>query len=412
MTSSSDSPVTVIGAGQAGIQVSQSLRKRGFEGDIVLLGNEGYPAYQRPPLSKAFLKGDMEEARLFFKPEAFYGDQNIDLRASFNATAIDLENRTVTGKDGDTCQFAKLVVATGSTPITVPMPGVSLPGVCVLRGLDDSVAVRKCLDNASHLVVVGGGYIGLEVASAARQLSHDVTIVERMPRLLSRVTSPEISEFYLNLHRDRGVDVRLDSSVTEVLGEDRVSGVTLDSGDTIEAQAVLFGIGVRPNQQLAEAAGIDCEDGILVDAQCKTSTPDVYAAGDCARHKLADGSTLRLESVHNALDQAERIAADIVGDPAPVFDPPWFWSDQYEIKLQTAGLFNRYDDIAIKGDVAAAKFAALYFKSDELIAVDAVNDPISFMSVKQMLKKGIRTSKVDAVAADSLKDLIARAAGK
>jgi 3-phenylpropionate/trans-cinnamate dioxygenase ferredoxin reductase subunit len=402
----------IVGAGQAGIQVSQSLRKRGFTGDIVLLGNEGYPAYQRPPLSKAFLKGDMDEARLFFRQESFYADQNIDLRPSFNAVSIDLANKKVTGESGESCQFKKLVIATGSTPITIPIPGASLPGVHVLRGLADSLAIRERLENTSRLIVVGGGYIGLEVASAARQLGREVTVVERLPRLLSRVTSPQISDFYLNLHRDRGVDVRLEDSVAEILGEDQVNGVKLDSGEIIEAEAVLIGIGVRPNQQLAEAAGIDCDDGILVDAHCRTSAEDVYAAGDCARQKLADGTTLRLESVHNALDQAERIAADIVGDPEPAFDPPWFWSDQYEIKLQTAGLFNNYDDVAIRGDVDAAKFAALYFRDDELIAIDAINDPVSFMSVKQMLKKRIRASKDEALAAETLKDLIAGAAKK
>ena len=407
MTTSDNSPVTIIGAGQAGLQVCQSLRKRGFDGDIALLGDEGYPAYQRPPLSKAFLKGEMEESRLFFRQESFYADQNIDLRPSFNAVLIDRANKMVTSESGDTCNFAKLIIATGSTPITLPIPGAPLTGVFVLRGLADSLAIRERLESTSRLVVVGGGYIGLEVASAARQLSREVTVIERLPRLLSRVTSPEISDFYLKLHRNRGVDVRLECSVTRILGEDHVNGIELDSGEIIEAEAVLLGIGVRPNQQLAEAAGIDCDDGIFVDAHCRTSDKDVYAAGDCARKKLTDGTTIRLECVHNALDQAERIAADIIGDPEPAFDPPWFWSDQYEIKLQTAGLFNDYDDLAIRGDIDTAKFAALYFKDEELIAIDAINDPVSFMSVKQMLKKGIRATKDEALAAETLKDLIA-----
>jgi 3-phenylpropionate/trans-cinnamate dioxygenase ferredoxin reductase subunit len=397
--------VTIVGAGQAGTQVAQSLRKRGFEGSIVMLGNEGYPPYQRPPLSKAFLKGEMDEARLFFKPEPFYAEKAIELEKACPVRAVDPDARIVTCEDGTVVAYDRLVFATGSTPIAIPVPGAELPGVRALRGLADSLAIREMLTEGARLVVVGGGYIGLEVASAARQLGHAVTVVERMPRLLSRVTSPPVSDFYLDLHRDHGVDVRLEESVAEIVGDERVTGVKLGSGERLDADVVLVGIGVRPNQALAEAAGIRCDDGIVVDTHCRTSDLAVYAAGDCARTDLGDGQTLRLESVHNALDQAERIAADIVGDPAPGYDPPWFWSDQYDVKLQTVGLFNDHDDIAIRGDVSARKFAALYFRNDELIAIDAINDPVSFMAGKQLFKKGRRISKADALAATTLRDL-------
>ncbi|MEE4162182.1 MAG: FAD-dependent oxidoreductase [Woeseiaceae bacterium] len=397
--------VTIVGAGQAGVQVAQSLRKRGFEGRIAMLGDEGYPPYQRPPLSKAFLKGEMAEARLFFKPESFYAGQDIELQEASAVRFVDPAAGTVTTEDGGLYSWDRLVLTTGSTPIAIPVPGAELEGVRALRGLADAIAIRELLTDGAKLVVVGGGYIGLEVASAARQLGHEVTVIERMPRLLSRVTSPPVSDFYRKLHRDHGVDVRLEESVTAITGDARVSGVTLGSGEQLAADIVLVGIGVRPNQALAEAAGIRCEDGILVDAHCRTSNLAIYAAGDCARTDLGDGQTLRLESVHNALDQAERIAADIVGDPAPGYDPPWFWSDQYDVKLQTVGLFNDFDEIAIRGDVAARKFSALYFTDGQLIAIDAINDPVSFMSGKQLFKKGIRISKDEALAAPTLKDL-------
>ena len=401
--------VTIIGAGQAGIQVTQSLRKRGYSGAIILLGDEGYAPYQRPPLSKAFLKGEMDEARLSFKPAKFFVEQDIGHRFTRAATAIDAREQRVTCADGTAIGYDRLVIATGATPLDLPVPGASLEGVFVLRGLDDSKAIRSSLADASRLVVVGGGYIGLEVASAARQLGLDVTVVERLPRLLSRVTSPPVSDFFLELHRDRGIDVKLNESVAEIEGARSVAGVRLASGEVIPADVVLVGVGVRPNEQLAAAAGIDCNDGILVDGHCRTSNQHIYAAGDCARSVLADGTTMRLESVHNALVQGDQIAADIVNADPPAFDPPWFWSDQYEIKLQTVGLFAGYDDVLVCGEPAANKFAALYFRHDKLIAVDAVNDPVSFMAGKQILKRGFVVSR-EAVAdpAVTLKDLIAK----
>jgi len=232
-----------------------------------------------------------------------------------------------------------------------------------------------------------------------------------MPRLLSRVTTPPISDFYLNLHAEHGVDIRLDESVIEVEGDDKVTGVRLESGEAIAAQVVLVGIGVRPNQQLANAAGIACDDGILVDASCRTSDASVYAAGDCARTVINEDSSVRIESVHNALVQAEHIAADIVGDDSPVYDPPWFWSDQYDVKLQTVGLFNDYTDILVRGDVRGKKFSALYFRDQELIAIDAVKDPVSFMAGKQIFRKGISVQLDDVSDPNvSLKEFIPRPA--
>ena len=399
--------VVIIGAGQAGIQTAQALRKRGYEGAITLLGNEGYPPYQRPPLSKAFLKGEMDEARLSFKPEKFFVDQDIGQQFANAATAINTDEKRVVCSDGTAFGYDRLIIATGATPVVLPIPGAVLPGVFTLRSLDDSKGIRASLRGASRLIVIGGGYIGLEAASAARQMGLDVSVIERLPRLLSRVTSPPVSDFYLGLHRERGVDVRLNESVAEIKGAQSVTGIRLASGEAIPADVVLVGVGVRPNEELAVAAGIDCEDGILIDRHCRTSNEHVYAAGDCARSALADGTTLRLESVHNALVQGDQIAAHIVDAEAPPFDPPWFWSDQYEVKLQTVGLFDDYDDVLVRGDVAANKFAALYFQDDQLIALDAINDPASFMAGKQILKRGIAVSREAAAdPAIPLKELV------
>jgi 3-phenylpropionate/trans-cinnamate dioxygenase ferredoxin reductase subunit len=409
MSSGSIRNVVIIGAGQAGLHTAQSLRKRGYAGHIAMLGDEGYAPYQRPPLSKAFLKGAMEERRLAFKPETFYRDQSIELHVSAATEAIDPDEREVRCADGKVFEYDRLIVATGATPLPIPVPGASLDGVFMLRGLDDSKSIRTALVGAARVVVIGGGYIGLEAASAARQLGHEVTVLERLPRLLPRVTTAPISAFYLDLHREHGVDVRLGSTVVGIEGDGCVSAVRLESGDQISAEVVLVGIGVRPNQDLAEAAGIQCDDGILVDAECRTSREGVYAAGDCARSRLPDGTTQRLESVHNALVQGEHIAADLVGDPSPAFDPPWFWSDQYDVKLQTVGLFRHDDDILVRGDTSAKKFSALYFRDDELVALDCVNDPLSFMSGKQILKKGIVVHRDDLSDPEVvLKEFVAR----
>ena len=408
MENNSIRSVVIVGAGQAGIQTAQALRKRGFDGDITLLGDEGYSPYQRPPLSKAFLKGETDESRLAIRPERFFVEQRIQCQFANAAVSIDTAARRVICDDGNTVAYDRLVLGTGATPMELPIGGAELAGVFSLRGINDSQALRQSLAGASRLVVVGGGYIGLEVAAVARQLGLEVSVVERLPRLLSRVTSAPVSDFYFDLHRRHGVNVLLGETVARIEGVDAVTGVTLASGVAIPADVVLVGVGVRPNDQLATAAGLDCEDGILVDADCRTTSAFIHAAGDCARSCLPDGTTVRLESVHNALDQGERIAAAIVGDERPPFDPPWFWSDQYDVKLQTVGLFNNHDAVVIRGDPDGQKFAALYFSEDRLIAIDAINDPISFMSGKRLLKQGlvIRQAEVENPAID-LKGVVA-----
>ncbi len=405
----SEQQTVIVGAGQAAVRAAESLRKRGFEGRIVMLGDEAYAPYQRPPLSKAFLKGQLDEQRLAFKSDAFYAEQSIDLRVSSKVERIDPQAREVTLAGDERVRYDSLIVATGSRPVRLSMPGIDLDGVLELRGIDDAKALKARLEDVERLVVVGGGYIGLEVASAAREMGRSVTLVERLPRLLSRVTSPEVSDFFLDLHRNRGVDVRLEDSIDAIEGGNSVSAVTLSSGERLDADAVLIGIGVRANQELAEAAGIPCEDGILVDDRGATSIDDIYAAGDCTRRQIG-GASVRLESVHNALDQADRIAAHIVDGEELPFDPPWFWSDQYDVKLQTAGLFNAYDTCRLVGDVDAGRFSAIYFRDQLLLAVDSINDPANFMSAKTLMKMGVTVTMSDFdQSGESLRDILKQA---
>ncbi|MEM9168917.1 MAG: FAD-dependent oxidoreductase [Pseudomonadota bacterium] len=401
--------VVIVGAGQAGLQVAAALRKRRFSGAITLIGDETHPPYQRPPLSKAYFKGELAADRLFLKPLAFYEDQDVALVTGDAVDAVDLDGRTVRTRSGRTIAFDGLVFATGSTPRRLPGAPTHADGLFVLRGLDDADAMRAAIRPGARVVVIGGGYIGLEAASAAKQLGCAVTVLERAPRLLARVTSAPVADFYARLHADRGVDVRCDARVAGVDVQDgRVVGVRMDDGETIAADAVLVGIGVTPNDETARAAGVACDDGVLVDDDGRTAHPRIYAAGDCARRPWKDG-TVRLESVHNALDQGERIAADIVGAAPPPPDPPWFWSDQYEVKLQTAGLFNDFDEIALRGAPENGRFAAFYFKDGAFIAVDAVNDPASFLCGKQILKLGGTLSPDDASDENiDLKTLIRR----
>ena len=352
----------------------------------------------------------MEEQRLLFKPESFYEAQDIETHLLSHVEQIDTANKRVTCADDSRYSYDKLIVCTGSSPIRIPVPGSDLEGVFVLRGLDDARTIRTTLDEPRQVVVIGGGYVGLEAASAARQMNHVVTVIERLPKLLSRVTSPVVSDFYADYHRSQGVEVRLETGVSEILGDDHATGVRLDSGEEIAADVVVVGIGVRPNDELAASAGIDCDDGILVDPMtCQTSDGSVYAAGDCARQRLADGTTLRLESVHNALVQADKVAANILGHEAPPYDPPWFWSDQYDVKIQTVGLFNDYDDLLIRGNVDDAKFSVFYLKNGTLIAIDSVNDPKPFMAGKKILKSGVSVTRAQLEDPDvSLKDLALR----
>ena len=382
--------IVVIGAGQAAAQAVQSLRMFGYEGEIALVGDEPALPYQRPPLSKAYMKGEMAEDRLYFKPAAWYEDNKVETLLSQTVESIDRSTREVHLKHGGTLPYDALILSTGSRPRPLPLEGADLANVFDLRGLADVEHIRPKMMEGQRLVIVGAGYIGLEAAAVAAGLGLKVTVLEMADRVLARVTSPLISAFYETQHKEHGVDVRTGARLAALKGKDgKVTHAMLAGGEEIAADMVLVGIGILPNVELAEAAGLPCENGILTDEDARTSDPRIFAAGDCASRPLVHyGRRGRLESVHNAIEQGKLAAAAIMGKPRPALDCPWFWSDQYDLKLQIAGLSTGYDEIVVRGDPGAKKFAAFYLKGGRLIAVDAVNSPPEFLASKKLIMTG------------------------
>ncbi len=378
--------IVIVGAGHGAGQVVASLKQQKYAGEIVVLGEEAWLPYQRPPLSKKFLSGDMPAERLNFKPPSFYEDDNIDMRLNCRVTAIDRAQKRLKTEQDDTVHYDKLVLATGSRVRRLAIDGAGLDGVHYLRSIDDVVAIRGEIENAQRTVIVGAGYIGLEVAAVLRQMDLDVTVVEMADRVMSRVVSPEISDFYQIEHANHGVHLRLSTGIAALRGEDRVTAVETTDGDAIPADFVVVGVGILPNTELAEAAGLEVDNGIVVDRGCRTSDADIFAIGDCTSHPCdLYGRRLRLESVQNALEQAKTAARNLCGGDAEYAEVPWFWSDQYDLKLQIAGLSEGYDDVAIRGNPADRSFACLYLKEGRLIAADAVNSPRDFMQSKTLI---------------------------
>src|SRR5262245_10399802 len=378
--------VVIVGAGQAAAQLVLSLRQGGFAGDIRVVGDEPYPPYQRPPLSKTFLKERPAPDSLYFRPATFWAEQGATLDLGVAATAIDRGRRQVALADVRELSYDALVLVTGTCARDLPVPGVNLAGVFSLRKIDDIVRLRPALDQAERVVIAGGGYIGLEVAATVRQEDRVATVLEAEERVMKRVTSPVISAFVEEFHRGRGVDIRLGARLAAIEGEGRVQRARLASGETLPADLVLVAVGARANDDIAAAAGLACEDGVVVDEFGRTADPAIYAAGDCTRFPSRRyGRRLRLECVQNAIDQAKAVAASLLGKPA-AYDPvPWFWSDQFELKLQMCGLSDGYDAVETTGDVAAAKFSVQYRKGGRLIAVDAVNDGRAYMAGRRQI---------------------------
>lgn len=379
--------IVIIGAGQAGGQAAVSLRQFGYAGPIHLVGDEPAPPYQRPPLSKDYLKGKLDRERLFLKPVQFYEDSNITLMTSVAATGLDRDAKTVALSDGSALPYDKLIISTGSRPRALPISGADLGGVFDLRTLEDIGQLKPVMTEGKRLLIVGAGYIGLEAAAVARELGLEVTVLEMADRVLARVTSPVMSEFYQTLHEKHGVTIRTGVLLKELQGRDgQVSQGVLADGEAIHCDIVLVGIGILPNQEIAADAGVACKNGILVDRDCRTNDPDIYAIGDCAFRPLVHyGRDGRLESVHNAIEQGKISAAHIVGKDRPAEDVPWFWSDQYNIKLQIAGLSQGYDTAVVRGDPLTESFAVFYFAEGKLISVDAVNAPAEFLSAKRLI---------------------------
>ena len=400
--------VVIAGGGHGAGQVVASLKMHKFDGRIVLVGDEPYLPYQRPPLSKKFLAGEMPPDRLYFKPASFYDDAQIDVRLETRVESIDRDACCVVTADGERIDYSTLVIATGSRVRRIPIDGSDLDGVHYLRNISDVEGIRAEFDAGKRLVIVGAGYIGLEVAAVARMLGLDVTVIEMADRVMSRVVSERVSAFYQQEHRARGVELLLSTGLAAFRGDGRVHAVETDDGKSLPADLVIVGAGILPNCELAEEAGLDVHDGIVVDDHCCTSDPAIYAIGDCTSHPnpIYD-AMLRLESVHNALEQAKTAAANICGKDTRYAQVPWFWSDQYDLKLQIAGLSQGYDQTVIRGSPESRSFACLYLREGRLIAVDAINAPRDFMQSKALIE---RRAQIDATTlADTsimLKDMV------
>lgn len=380
-------PVVVVGAGQAGFSAASKLRDLGHEGPITLIGDEAQPPYQRPPLSKAYLLGDMTVDRLYLRPEDFYRQKSISLRLSSRVQSINRVEREVVVDDGTTLPYARLVLATGSRPRRLPQAmGGGLDGVYYVRNLADIDAMSAEFKPGRCVLVVGGGYIGLEAAAVASKLGLSVTLIEAAPRILQRVASKETSDYFRSLHVGKSVDIREGVGLTALVGEGRVSKAILADGSELSVDFIVAGIGVDPNVELAAGCGLDIENGIKVDEHCRTSDPAVLAAGDCASFPWR-GTRIRLESVGNAIDQAESVATTIVCGDRAYDAKPWFWSDQFDVKLQIAGLSTGHEKVVVRtGRGAAISF--WYYRGTQLIAVDAINDPRSYMVAKRLIDAG------------------------
>lgn len=378
--------VVIAGAGHASGQIVATLKQQKFAGRIVLIGDEPYLPYQRPPLSKKFLEGKLPAERLFVKPPGFYDDPGIDVRLETRVQSIDRDARTVMTDRGDTLSYDALVLATGSDAIRLPVEGSTLAGIHYLRTIRDVDAIRGELATARRAAIIGAGYIGLEVAAVLRALGLDVTVVEMADRVMSRVVAHDVSAFYRHEHENHGVELLLSAGCARFDGNERIAAVETVDGRRIDVDFVVVGAGITPSTSLAEAAGLDVDNGIVVDEFCRTSDPSIYAVGDCTSHPNAIyDRRVRLESVHNALEQAKTAARSICGDDVAYNQVPWFWSDQYDLKLQIAGLSVGYDDVVIRGDQGARAFSCAYLKNGRLIALDAINAPRDFMQAKALI---------------------------
>jgi len=364
--------IVIIGAGQAGAQAVATLRAEGFAGSIAMVGDEPFAPYQRPPLSKAYLSGAFERERLFLKPDAFYAETKCELILGVGAKSIDRSRRFVLLSDGRTLAYDKLLIATGSRVRRIAVPGADLKGIHYLRGIADVDALRPAFTKGARLAVVGGGYIGLEVAAVAAKHGLDVTIFESLDRVMARAVSPQVSAFFEDVHRTAGVRFLMNTTVEAFKGREKLATIRA-GGATHAADIALVGIGIVPNVEIAKDAGLACTDGLVVNHFAETDDPAIFAAGDCTRHTGREGDQIRLESVQNAIDQAKHAALAMVGKHTPYSEVPWFWSDQYDLKLQIAGLAKHGDKIVVRGAPASRKFAAFHLRAGRVAAVEAVN---------------------------------------
>lgn len=377
-------PVVIVGAGQGGLQVAESLRAEGFGGEILLLGAERHPPYHRPPLSKGLLLGEVTPEQLSIRQPAVLERKGITLRTGTRVAALDADNRQIVLDDGERIDCHAVVLATGARPRSLPVPGATAQRVHCLRTLDDVLAIAAELPAAKAIAVIGGGFIGLEMAAVARTLGKAVTVIEAADRLMARAVAPPVSDHYRALHEAHGCTILLETGVAAVVEDAGVArGVRCTDGRTVAADLVVLGIGVEPETGLAEAAGVACDRGILIDGAGRTSHSRVYAVGDCVARRLPDGGIQRLESVQNAVELGKACAAAIMDRDAPFVAVPWFWSDQYDAKLQMAGISAGFDTVVTRGTPEARSW--FYFRNGGLIAVDSINRPADHMAGRKLL---------------------------
>lgn len=402
--STSSSTCLIIGASHAGACVATAVRKEGWEGRIIVVGDETILPYHRPPLSKALLLGEKTADQIEIFKSAVYEKANIEFKLGVSAESIDRTAKTVQLNNGETLSYDKLALCTGARVRKLDIPGANLKGVYYLRTLADAHAIQADVKPGARAVIVGGGYIGLETAASLRKQGMEVTVLEMMHRILERVTAPEMSAYYNDLHARNGVSILVNAQVKELRGNERVQQVVCSDERALDADMVIIGIGVIPNTELAAAAGLAVDNGVVVDDCAHTADPDIVAVGDCTNHPNdLLGFRLRLESVPNAMEQAKAAAASICGQKKPYHALPWFWSDQYNAKLQIAGLNRGYDRVVIRGNPASDQFVGWYLKGDQILAADCVNSPKEFMAAKKIIAQKLALKESDL--ADSSVDL-------
>jgi 3-phenylpropionate/trans-cinnamate dioxygenase ferredoxin reductase component len=403
--------IVIAGGGQAAVQAVDTLRRKGFTGKLTMVGDEPWLPYQRPPLSKKYLAGALERERLMLRPGQFFAEHRVDVHLGRRVTTIAPRERHVRLDDGLVLPYDALMLATGSRPRRLPVPGADLAGVHYLRTIADADGIRAECTAGGRLVIIGGGYIGLEVAATARELGVEVTVLEMAERVMSRVTCPELSRFYEAEHARHGVRIRCHETLRALHGDDRtgrVRAVLTEQGGEYPADVVVIGVGVAPADELARAAGIECENGVVTDVHCRTSDEAIYAAGDCASHLNRQyGRHLRLESVDNAFEQGSTVALNLLGTVTPHDKVPWFWSDQFDLKLVIVGVSQGYDTLILRGAPASRSFSACYLRGGELVAIDTVNAPKDQMAARKLIAAHARPN-VDrlADAAIALKDTV------
>jgi 3-phenylpropionate/trans-cinnamate dioxygenase ferredoxin reductase subunit len=393
--------VVVIGAGQGGGGIAFQLRQSGFAGQIVLLGDEPVAPYQRPPLSKAYLLGEDDVEALKLRPDSLYNDKSIDLRLGVAVSGIDRALKLVRLRGGEEVQYDHLILATGSRPRRIALPGAALKGVYVLRTLADSDALKAVIKPGRRIALIGGGYIGLEVAASAIALGGDAIIIECETRVLARVASPELSEYLQSYHRSKGVEILTEAQAAGIDGgaDGQVVGVSLGDGRSVPCDAVVICVGGVPCDELAREAGLACDGGVVVNLDARTSDPAIFAIGDVTLRPLPlyDNRMFRLESVPNAVEQAKQASAAILGKPRPKPEVPWFWSHQFDLKIMKAGLPFDADDVVLRGDIASGEFAVFYLKGDQIMAVETVNAPVEFTAGKQLIARKTLVSRTRLV---------------